>query len=225
MIKALIFDVYGTLLDTRGCSLVIMEDVLIKCNCTLSAEFVYSEWRKDIEKMIKEMDSEKKFKTEKDFFKEALGKTLKRLKVKGNEGEKMKLYNEMCWGNRSVFPDTIQALRNLSKKYRIIIASNSDTTPLSADFERHGIQADQIITSEMLKFYKPHLQFYKKMMEKIKFDKKEIVYVGDTLKNDVFIPKKLGIKAVWINRSGKKLTKGKPNFMVKSLKELIKLKL
>jgi 2-haloalkanoic acid dehalogenase type II len=223
MIKALVFDVYGTLLDTRGCSLVIMKDVLLNCNCTLKAEFVYKEWRKDIEKIIKEMDSEKKFKTEKVFFKEALRKTLKRLKVKEDEHEKMKLYNELCWGNREVFPDTIPALRNLSKKYKLIIASNSDTTPLNADFERYGIKADMMITSEMLKFYKPHMQFYKKMLEKIKLKKDEIIYVGDTLKNDVFIPKKLGIKAVWINRKNKKITGKKPDFIIKSLKELIKL--
>ena len=50
MIKALVFDVYGTLLDTRGCSLFIMKSVLKNCNCSLKEDFVYKEWRKDIEK-------------------------------------------------------------------------------------------------------------------------------------------------------------------------------
>ena len=65
MTKGLVFDVYGTLLDTRGCSLVIMKSVLEKCNCKLSEGMVYKEWRNDIEEMILKMDDESKFKTEK----------------------------------------------------------------------------------------------------------------------------------------------------------------
>ena len=114
MIKVLVFDVYGTLLDTRTCSLVIMKDVLRNCNCNLKPEFVYKEWRKDIEKIIIKMNSENKFKTEKVFFRDALGKTLKRLKIKANEHQRMKLYGNLCWGNRSIFPETIEVLRILN---------------------------------------------------------------------------------------------------------------
>jgi len=60
MIKALVFDVYGTLLNTRGCSLIIMKDVLRNCNCRLDPQYVYKEWRKEIEQMIINMDSVKK---------------------------------------------------------------------------------------------------------------------------------------------------------------------
>ena len=96
------------------------------------------------------MNNEEKFKTERVFFEEALGKTLKRLDINPNEKEKMKLYGELCWGNRNIFPDTKKALSMLRKKYKIIIASNSDTKPLLADFERYGLKADKIISSMLL---------------------------------------------------------------------------
>lgn len=225
MIKALVFDVYGTLLDTRRCSLVIMKEALMNCNCTLSPKFVYKEWRKDIENMILEMNQENKFKTERSFFKEALGRTLKRLKIRSNEKEKMKLYGELCWGNRGMFPETKKALSSLRKKYKIIIASNSDTKPLLRDFKRHGLKTDKILTSEMLKLYKPHKKFFAKMLKKIPFTKNEIIYIGDSLKSDVTGAHKIGIRAIWVNRKNKKSLKIKPDFTIKNLSGIGKLKL
>jgi len=139
MIKALVFDVYGTLLNTRGCSLIIMKDVLRNCGCKIDPQYVYKEWRRDIEKKILEMNTVKKFKTERVFFKEALDKTMRRLEIVGKSHEKMRLYGEICWGHRSIFPDTKKALSKLKNEYKIYIASNSDTKPLLNDFKRYGL--------------------------------------------------------------------------------------
>jgi len=227
MIKALVFDVYGTLLNTRGCSLIIMKNVLRNCNCSLDPQYVYKEWRKDIEQMIINMDSEKKFKTERIFFKEALGKTLKRLKIKRNEHENMKLYNELCWGKRNIFPDTKKVLNELRKKYKIYVASNSDTKPLLEDFEKYSLPVDKILTSEMLKMYKPHKKFFTEMLKKLKTRKDEILYVGDAIANDVIGPHRIGVRTVWINRKNqkRKQNEAKPDFTVKSLEELSSLKI
>ena len=188
-------------------------------------DFVYKEWRKDIEKMILEMNNEKKFKTERVFFREALGRTTKRLKIKANEREKMKLYGNLCWSHRGIFPETKKALSSLKKKYKIIIASNSDTKPLLRDFKKHSLKVDKILTSEMLKIYKPHKKFFAKMLEKIPFAKNEIAYVGDSLKGDVIGAHQIGVKAIWINRKNKRAAKTKPDFIVKNLFEIHKLKL
>lgn len=227
MIKALVFDVYGTLLSTRGCSLIVMKNVLEKCNCRLSPRFVYREWRNDIEKMIMEMKTEKQFETERVFFKKALGKTLKRLGIRKNEHENMKLYNETCWGHRGIFPDTNDALSKLRKKYKICIASNSDTKPLLEDFKRYGLKVDKILTSEILKAYKPHKKFFINMLKKLKSKKNEILYVGDNLATDVEGPHKIGIRAVWLNRKNRrrKPNEAKPDFTIKNLTELDALKI
>jgi len=226
MINALVFDVYGTLLNTRGCSLIIMNDVLKSCNCKLGPQFIYKEWRMDIEKKIKEMNTAKKFKAERVFFKEALDKTMKRLEIVGRSHEKMRLYSEICWGHRSIFPETKKALSKLKRKYKIYIASNSDTEPLHKDFKKYGLKIDKVLTSEMLRSYKPHKIFFIKMLEKLKLNKNEMLYVGDTLSNDVAGPHKVGIRAVWLNRKGKKRkpNEEKPDFVIKSLEELSSLK-
>jgi len=227
MIKALVFDVYGTLLNTRGCSLIIMKNVLRDCNCRLDPQYVYKEWRKDIDAMIIKMNNKGKFKTERTFFKEALNKTMKRLGIVVSGHEKMKLYNEICWGHRSIFPDTKKALNKLRKKYKIYITSNSDTKPLLEDFKKNGIKSDKILTSEILGVYKPHKNFFIKILKKLKLKKNEMLYVGDTLANDVAGPHKVGIRAVWLNRKNRKRkpNEAKPDFTVKSLEELSSLKI
>jgi phosphoglycolate phosphatase-like HAD superfamily hydrolase len=40
VIKALVFDVFGTLLDTKGYSVILMKEVLEKCKCSKNPEIV-----------------------------------------------------------------------------------------------------------------------------------------------------------------------------------------
>ena len=135
------------------------------------------------------------------------------------------MYGELCWEHREIIPETKKSLSLLRKKYKIIAASNSDTKALLMDFKRHGLKIDKVLTSEMLKIYKPHKKFFAKMLGKIPFAKNEIVYVGDSLKSDVAGAHKVGVKAIWVNRKNKKSLKIKPDFTIKNLSDIRKLKL
>lgn len=222
MINTIIFDVYGTLLDTRSCSLVVLQDVIDRCGCKLNSKLVYEKWREEIEKMILSMNTEKKFKTEKIFFKIAMEMAFKKLKIKASAHKKLKLYSEMCWGHRSIFPDTLKALKGLKKTYQIVIASNSDTKPLIVDIRRYGINANKILCSEMLKIYKPHKLFFQKMLKRINKKPEECIYAGDSLDSDIRPAKKLGMKTIWVNRKKDKITNNnlKPDFTVENLLEI-----
>lgn len=222
MINTLIFDVYGTILDTRSCSLVVLQDIIDKCGCKLKSKYVYEKWRKEIEKMILFMNTEKKFKTEKVFFKIAMERAFNKLKINASAHGKSKLYSELCWGHRSIFPDTLKAMKNLGKNYKIVLASNSDTKPMMADIKRYKINADNILCSEMLKIYKPHKLFFQKVLKRISKTPKECVYVGDSLTSDISPAHKLGMKTIWVNRKSNKISnKGKkPDFIVNDLLEI-----
>jgi len=79
----------------------------------------------------------------------------------------------------------------------------------------------------MLRAYKPHKIFFVKMLEKLNLKKNEMLYVGDTLDNDVVGPHKVGIRAVWLNRKSKKRKPKEAisDFEVKNLGELSSLKI
>jgi 2-haloalkanoic acid dehalogenase type II len=221
MITTLIFDVYGTLLDTRKCSLAVLEDVIEKRRCSLSSQIVYQKWREKIEEIILKMDSEIKFKSEKEFFKAAMDNAFDELEINASAEQKMKAYNEMCWGKRFLFPETKDAIENLREDFTVIIASNSDTEPLLIDLDKHELQVDKVFSSEKLKFYKPHQEFYQRLLKKIGKNPDECVYIGDSLKNDVLMPKKAGMKSIWINRNNEKIENNvKPDLVVNNLLEI-----
>jgi 2-haloalkanoic acid dehalogenase type II len=216
MINTVIFDVYGTLLDTRGCSLVVLQEVTKK---NMSPETIYVKWREKIEEMISSMDSEDKFVVEKEFFRTAMDRAFKDCGIDANAHERMNLYNEMCWGKRTVYPDTQKAIKELRKHCKVVIASNSDTEPLIKDLKRNGIAVDEVITSEMLKLYKPHKRFYGKVLAKIGKKAEECTHIGDNLENDCNIPKSIGMKTIWVNRR-KKEPSSEPDFTVADLSEI-----
>ena len=67
----------------------------------------------------------------------------------------------------------------------------------------NGISADKIYTSENLKCYKPNMLFFKKILEDNGLEPKEVLFVGDSVSDDILGPKALGIKTVLVNRSEK----------------------
>ena len=59
---------------------------------------------------------------------------------------------------------------------------------------------DEYIVSEKENLRKPSLEFYTRALEKLNAEAGEIIYIGDSLKLDVIPAKKLGIKALLIDR-------------------------
>ena len=88
----------------------------------------------------------------------------------------------------------------MNEKYQIIIASNSDTRPLLDDIRRNHISCDCLLTSESLKVYKPRPEFYQEMLKVCQYMSNEVVYVGDSILQDVEGSKLAGIQAIWLNR-------------------------
>ena len=83
-----------------------------------------------------------------------------------------------------------------------MIASNSDTRPLLSDLRQNMVSVDVVLTSEMLGCYKPHPEFYARMLRACNLRADEMIYVGDTISSDVEGPMQAGIQAVWLNRRG-----------------------
>ncbi len=67
----------------------------------------------------------------------------------------------------------------------------------------NGISVDKIYTSENLKCYKPNILFFKKVLDDNGLKPKEVLFVGDSVSDDILGPKALGIKTVLVNRSEK----------------------
>ena len=111
----------------------------------------------------------------------------------------------------------------LRPKCKLFIGSTSDHAPVMNDIQRNGIQVNKVFTSEYLKVYKPEKEFYQLILDELKMQPEEVIFVGDSLADDVFGPASLGIKTIWINRKNLEYhpTEFRPLYQIQTLSQLL----
>lgn len=218
MKKAIIFDAYGTLISTGNGSVIAAGEILEKINVKMDAKVFYKKW-KEFHK--KQMDEMQEFITEEKIFENDLKMLYDFYNLKGNYKEDVKIMLNTL-GKRKVFEETNDVLKELSKKYKIYIGSTTDTEPLLSDVKNNNIKLDGIYTSEILKTYKPQKNFYTQILEDIELKSDDVVFVGDSLIDDVKGPQSVGIDSVLLDRKGKYTDEEKkiPKAVISKLTEL-----
>lgn len=101
------------------------------------------------------------------------------------------------------FPDTVDALRYLKQHYRLYILSNVDNETFSFTARRLEVPFDGIMTAEDIGTYKPNLQNFTYMLERLESQgirKNEILHVAQSLTHDHRAANELGIASCRIDR-------------------------
>ena len=219
MKKAIIFDVYGTLISTGNGSLDAVKKILHRINLNVSPDDFYSEWKR-LNRLYKSSDT---FLLEREIFTKSLGDLYKKYNIAFDyKSDVNTMLKTML--DRSLFDDTIVVLEQLSKEFRILIGSTTDDNPLFQNLEYNKLDIiphDRIYTSERLGCYKPKAEFYQSILDAqdLKFD--EVVFVGDSLTDDVYGPRQLGIYTVLVDRKNLFLGNDiKPDKVIQSLLEI-----
>ncbi len=123
----------------------------------------------------------------------------------------------------TVFPDVVPALEVLRKRYLLgIITSGPEYQRLKLKVTGLLKYFDVIVTREDAKTVKPDPKIFLMALEMAGLKPNEAVMVGDSLWQDVYGAKNVGMKAVWINRNGER-DFHMADFTVRNLHELIKL--
>ena len=156
MIEGIIFDAYGTLINTGEGSIQAAERILANNKKGIDAKIFYKKWKYYHKK---HEDSLKYFVVEEDIFLMDLILLYKEYEIKGNPENDVKIMLDTL-GKRNSFPETNVVLKALKPNYQLFIGSNSDDIPLRTDIKRNGIEVSKIFTSESLKVYKPKKEFY-----------------------------------------------------------------
>ena len=105
-------------------------------------------------------------------------------------------------GLREAYPETDGALSEIQGGWRTAVLSNADDDYLFPLIERMGWKFDATLSSEGAKAYKPLPETFHRILEMLGAGSEECIYVGDTLLDDVFGSKGVGMRSVWINRTG-----------------------
>jgi 2-haloacid dehalogenase len=125
------------------------------------------------------------------------------------------------------WPDTVDALRQLQKRFRLSVISNVDDDLFAATQPQLGVEFDQIITAQQAGAYKPSLKVFELALSRIGVPAHRVLHVGQSIYHDVIPAQSLGLATVWVNRPSPrtgvgavKAAEGHPDLQVSSVAEL-----
>src|SRR5258708_7029532 len=98
------------------------------------------------------------------------------------------------------FPDTVAALRELQKRYKLVVISNIDND-LFAETRKHlGVEFDGVITAEQARSYKPSVNNFQMALRTLALTPDRLLHAAQSRYHDVAPARSLGISTVWWNR-------------------------
>ena len=189
MIKNVIFDCFGTLIDTGGNTINAIKEILAAVDSDISPELFYTDWKKSAKQAMKT----EPFRNEKQLFVIRLQMLFDKYGIGTDAAEHVKPLIGTLFGNRKMYPEVPAVLSCLKENnINFAIGSTTDDDSLDHYLRQNGLHFDMIFTSEGLEVYKPDILFYKKILDFTLWNASETLFVGDSYEDDVAGPKKAG---------------------------------
>lgn len=202
--KLLSFDVYGTLIDWEGGALQALRPLLEKSGKgNLDPKHILQTMH-TIEPSIEKEHPDWKYS---EVLTALHSKLCNQLDLQEPTEAENKLFGASV-GSWPAFDDTIEALRRLSKTYKLVVLSNVDNEFFQASNANclEGFKFDAVYTAQDIGSYKPDHGNFKYMLQQVKgqFDvnKDEVLQTAQSQFHDHHPAKEIGIKSSWIYRPG-----------------------
>ncbi len=130
--------------------------------------------------------------------------------------------------NWPVWPDTVEALRALQRRGRLVIVSNIDDDLFRGTASALNVRFDHVVTAEQVRSYKPKRAHFEEALKRLGLPAERVLHVAESRWHDVAPAKAIGFATAWINR-----TQGTPaasgnatveaDITVESLRELVRV--
>ena len=151
-----------------------------------------------------------------------------RLNFMPSETEKNQFADSI--GEWPPFPDTVAALKELQRRFRLAIISNTDDDLFARTHQHLQTEFDYIITAEQVKSYKPSLNNFNRAIERIGVPKENLLHVAQSVFHDIIPANRLRLATVWVNRRKEKNVwlqeepnHAQPHLEVPDLRSLVRL--
>ena len=197
--RAIIFDAFGTLfkVTSGGSAKTIMKNIT-DCGIVLDEKAFLEEWKSYYKKHASD---DYIFMTERDIFISRIQMFYDRYHVKRNAENDADSLLATAFA-REAYPETKDVLHDLMENYLVFIGSNTDNDVLECVMQNNNVTVHKVYTSENLKCYKPSGHFFTQILDDSALSANEVLFVGDSVTDDIMGPKAIGIKTVWIDRDG-----------------------
>ena len=215
LVKGIVFDMYGTIVDLGAVASV--------CNEVTPDPLAFNTlWRA---KQLEYTFLRSLMGRYRDFWKvteEALEFTIQRFAIQVSSEQRRHLMD--AWLHPLPYPEVAAALPRLKEKYLLAILSNGTAKMLLTGLNQTGLKQyfRWTMSADSVKLYKPSPKVYQLALKHMRLKKGEILFVSSN-SFDVSGAKNFGFKVCWISRSGVLLDPlgPKPDLVVRSFDDLV----
>ena len=195
--KAIIFDAFGTLFKvTNGGSARTIRKYIIAAGFNVEETAFQEEWKAYYKKHT---GDECEFMTEREIFIARIQMFYDRYGVSRSAEEDADTLLAGAF-EREVYPEVKTVLAGLMERYQVFIGSNTDNDVLESVMRKNGIRVHKVYTSEDLRCYKPNPKFFEQILKENGLSAEDVLFVGDSVTDDILGPKTVGMKTVWVDR-------------------------
>jgi 2-haloacid dehalogenase len=193
-LRALAFDVFGTLFDVEG----LKERVR---GFTDRADDLVTLWRAKQLEYTFTLALMDRFMTFSEITRRALQYADQRLRT-GLSPEQSEVLLA-AWEDLPVYPDVAPSLNVLRERYAIVVLSNGDINLLERLLRRSGLRDlfSYVLSAEEVKTYKPSSRVYRLATDKLGLPPDQVGLVSSNA-FDIMGAKAAGLRAFWVNRIG-----------------------
>ncbi len=226
--KALFFDIFGTLVDWRSSIIKGSQKLEVFKNRIYDLEEFVISWRKEYQPILNKVNNKSiSWKTLDELHEMTLEKVLKKMKFY-KLSKKEKKYLIMLWHKLDPWNDSIVGLNELNKYFITASLSNGNIRLQKNLFNYAKLKFDFLFSAEHFKKYKPNKIVYIGAARMLNLKPDECALVASH-KNDLYAASKLGMRTVFIKREDEYGSfkykfiekKFKPDLEVSCLKHLI----
>ncbi|HEX8009805.1 MAG TPA: haloacid dehalogenase type II [Casimicrobiaceae bacterium] len=154
-VKALLFDVFGTLVDWRGSVAREAQSILSPLGVAVDWEAFADAWRGEYQPAMDEVRSGRAPFSKLDLLhRRNLDRVLERFGL-GRIDEAARAELNLAWHRLDAWPDTAAGLARLRVKFRIAPCSNANISLMVDLSRRNGWNWDAILGAEIARDYKP----------------------------------------------------------------------
>jgi 2-haloacid dehalogenase len=198
-VQALLFDVFGTVVDWR--SSVIADLTSFGASRGLAAEWPQfaDEWRGLYQPALEEVRSGRRAWTILDVLhRESLDSLLDKHKITGlSEADKDHI--NRVWHRLKPWPDSVQGLTRLKRRYIIGTLSNGNIGLLTRMAKHAGLPWDVVLSAETAGAYKPLPQAYLASAALLNLEPRQVMLVA-AHNNDLAAASDVGLRTAFVAR-------------------------
>jgi len=198
-IKALVFDVFGTVVDWRSGVSREATAFLQRHAPHLDAFEFADAWRREYSPSMEEIRSGRRPYVRLDVLhRENLVKVLERSGITGATDAEIDELN-LAWHRLDPWPDSVEALNRLKRRFIIAPLSNGNIRLMVDIARRAGLPWDAILGAEVVRAYKPSPQVYTETADILGLAPAELCLVA-AHNGDLAAARRLGLSTAFVVR-------------------------